>query len=381
MGAIFWPLKWDQKRDENWVGQIIRACTQAAVVWQWSRYLFKLVEASGKKPLLLNLDETSIPVVFTNWKGTVMVRNGRSAWATPRQKVTKTETRMYFTLVAIICDDPTLQPLLPQVMFVGASCLTQSQFATLREELPDNVYVKRMPNGWSNAEQHKLIIRILSMTLAPFSDVQPILTFDAAPLHVTADVLAEIRAGGLLFMLVPAKLTWLLQPLDTHAFLKLKLYLKQRFAASLIEDEPNVNRVARMVRLVISAIRKVLQGHRWQVAFQQTGLWRDQALIKSFIKRNLQYDQLPYISDARPSMEMLRKCWPKTRPFHEELVQGLVPPLPAEMVESPAVATSSVAPALVEGSGMHVDALGHDALPAPKAIPKRRLRAKTTLTA
>lgn len=288
---------------------------------------------------------------------------------------------MYFTLVAIICDDPTLQTLLPQVMFVGASCLSQAQFATLREELPDNVYVKRMPKGWSNAEQHKLIICILSMVLAPFSDVQPILTFDAAPLHLTSEVLSEIKAGGLLFMLVPAKLTWLLQPLDTHVFLKLKLHLKQQFAASLVADEPNVNRVARMVRLVVSAIRKVLQGHRWQVAFQQTGMWRDQGLIKNPIKKNLQYDQLPYISDGRPSMEMIRQCWPKTRPFHEDLVQQLLPPLPEHVSEGHGVSSSTVATGLTEGPEKDVDTPGHDAVPAPKAIPKRRLRAKTTLMA
>jgi hypothetical protein len=35
--------------------------------------------ASGKKPLLINLDGTSVPVVFTNGKWTIMMRNGRAA--------------------------------------------------------------------------------------------------------------------------------------------------------------------------------------------------------------------------------------------------------------------------------------------------------------
>ena len=168
---------------------------------------------------------------------------------------------MYFTFVALICDDASIQPLLPQVMFVAASSLPHHRLASLCEDLPDNVYVKRMPKAWNNADQHKSLIRILALTLAPFTDRQPISTFDAAPLHVTADVLTEIRAGGLLCMLIPAKLTWLLQPLDTHVFVKVRLHLKQKFADSLISEPSETHRVVRMVRLVTGVIRKVLQGH------------------------------------------------------------------------------------------------------------------------
>ena len=168
---------------------------------------------------------------------------------------------MYFTLVALICDDASIQPLLPQVMFVAASSLPQHRLASLCEDLPDNVYVKRMPKAWNNADQHKSLIRILALTLAPLTDRQPISTFDAAPLHVTADVLTEIRAGGLLCMLIPAKLTWLLQPLDTHVFLKVNLHLKQKFVEELISEPSETSRVVRMVRLVTGGIRKVLQGH------------------------------------------------------------------------------------------------------------------------
>jgi hypothetical protein len=62
-------------------------------------------------------------------------------------------------------------------------------------------------------------------------------------------------------MLIPAKLTWLLQPLDTHVFVKVRLHLKQKFADSLISEPSETHRVVRMVRLVTGVIRKVLQGH------------------------------------------------------------------------------------------------------------------------
>ena len=62
-------------------------------------------------------------------------------------------------------------------------------------------------------------------------------------------------------MLIPAKLTWLLQPLDTHVFLKVNLHLKQKFVEELISEPSETSRVVRMVRLVTGGIRKVLQGH------------------------------------------------------------------------------------------------------------------------
>ena len=87
---------------------------EANVFWQWSQYLVRDTEARGKRPLLVNLDETSIPVIFTQQAGTVMVVNGPDAWRSlPRQRATKADTRMHFTLVAVFCNSPTFQTLMP----------------------------------------------------------------------------------------------------------------------------------------------------------------------------------------------------------------------------------------------------------------------------
>lgn len=78
-GVHFLDPKWGPRVPQKFVQKLIIVHIQAALICQWSRYLFKFVMASGKKPLLMNLDETSVPVVFTNGKGTIMMRNGRAA--------------------------------------------------------------------------------------------------------------------------------------------------------------------------------------------------------------------------------------------------------------------------------------------------------------
>ena len=353
---------------------------QAQTVWQWARFLFAAVGFSGKRPLIVNLDETSIPVIFSDVKGTVLVRNGPAAWATvPRQRATKGEMRMYFTHVAMICNDPALQPILPQVIFVGAAALTKTQFHLLGAELPDNVYLKRMPKGWNNADEHKVIIELLAMVLAGHEDLQVILAFDAAPIHLAPKVLEQLRASGFLFLLVPAKLTWLLQPLDRCVFFRFKLYLKQRFTEAFLNGVSNTEKVPRMIRLVIQAIRYVLQKYTWEYAFRQTGLWIDQSSVAASIKRDLQIKDIPHIPCERPSAEMLRRCWPKNRQFDEDLVMSLVPadqPVPAA---SPGVSVSPASATSATGAACSSASSSSGVLPGARAAERRqRLRTKTT---
>lgn len=150
--------------------------------------------------------------------------------------------------------------------------------------------------------------------------------------------------------------------------MKYKLYLKQRFAEELLADATKGARVAHMVHLIISAIRYVLQASCWRQAFAQTGIWCDQTKVSSTVLRKLLFDSAPIGSAERPTADMIRTCWPRNRDFPELLVMKL---LPGGVGEIP---TTAVTPSVSTSSG-HVI---HDV--AMKAVPKRRLLIKTTLT-
>ena len=274
---------------------------------------------------------------------------------------------MYFTLVAIVCNNTTIQPLLPQIIFLGASSITKAQFTALKNQLPSNVFLKRMPKGWNNSDEHRVIVKLLAVVLAKFPEFRPILCFDAAPLHLTPQVLQELVSGSLLFLLVPAKMTWLLQPLNTHGFLKFKLYLKQKFVESVIQGSPDEHKTSRMVRLVVRAIRYVLQAHAWECAFKQNGIWSDQSMVSSTIRRELCYEQVPLVGNTRPTAEMLRTLWPKNRALHTDLVMSL---LPASLPVSTTPSSSSAGAASSSSAS----------LPAA-ASQRRRLRSKTSVSA
>ena len=93
------------------------------------------------------------------------------AWLrAPRQQSDRAIQRSYFTHVGLICNDPAVQPLLPQVICVGATLMTNAALATIQTELPGNVYVKKMANIWNNAREHCIIIRLLSLVLQPLRE-------------------------------------------------------------------------------------------------------------------------------------------------------------------------------------------------------------------
>jgi hypothetical protein len=273
--------------------------------------------ALGKEPLFLNLDESSMPVVFTNGKGNIMVVNGRRAWQTEgRQRVRGNELRINFTFLALICNVPALQPLMPQVFFVASSALRVPAWNALCATLPPNVYVKRMPSAWNSSRQHLLIMRLLRLILEPLmANYQPILYFDTAPCHMDVSILEVLHELGIWYVVLPARLTWLFQPCDTHLFLRFKRFLKRTFQDELAGAEGR-DTVSYMVQLVIRAIRQVIQRHSWADAFSQNGLMGELTNVSSFIKHQLEWVNLNAPSTDVPTLEQLRLCWPRwNRPF------------------------------------------------------------------
>ena len=105
---------------------------QAFAAWQWCNFCRAEAARLGRHPLLLNLDETSVPLGFTPRLSNVIAATSRQR--TKRRHLPsiaqKRETsRANFTHVAIICDDPSLQPLLPQILIFSKKQLQNMKFA------------------------------------------------------------------------------------------------------------------------------------------------------------------------------------------------------------------------------------------------------------
>lgn len=146
-------------------------------------------------------------------------------------------------------------------------------------------------------------------------------------------------------MVIPARLTPLLQPLVIHAFMKYKRFLRERFQESVVLGSPG-GEVMRMINLVVLAIRFVLQCNRWQKAFDATGCSGSTEHVSEYIRWQLQWPTLPLITSECPSAPASKQCWSRNRPFDEAVVFAAFPiedPVPEALAALEDVDRSPVA--------------------------------------
>ena len=134
----------------------------------------------------------------------------------PQRNASTAEQRLGFTLVALICDDPAVQPLLPQLIICGMHALSAAQYQAMMAECPRNVYLLRTKKGWNSSDILARHVRILARAIAGATAGRKVLlTMDCARLHLTPAVTRACSDAGVYYHSVPAKMTWLLQPCDT----------------------------------------------------------------------------------------------------------------------------------------------------------------------
>ena len=345
--------KWATRLRDRWGGcigrlrvrdevppDVLRA--KANAVWRWWNYL----ESITTLPLLrVNMDETAICLNQGGGLGNVFARKR------PLQElvdpIPAAKRRSYMSHVAFICDRAELQQYMPQV-FVGnfATFLQRDMAALLAASLP-NVTLIRQKSAWNNAYLCARIVRILRDALAPHAaGLRIVLLLDASKVHLSPPVLSAIRRALIWPVFVPASLTWLLQPLDTHAFSLFKHVLRIEYQRMRGVRAGGRLSMVDFLHCVQEAVRRVLNGRVWGPAFDGDGYGRRQAQLSLRVVAQVGADALD-IPTSRPSDEQIRLCLPRGSRVP---VASLLPPVtvPAvRLARAPVVvrAAPTVAPA------------------------------------
>ena len=264
---------------------------QVRAAWRWANFLTEEAKRDGKVPLLVNLDETSVPFGAANTKGNMilaMPRRQTEPTERPTMNISRKTTRAHFTHVAVICDDPTMQPLLPQVLIFNDKQITTRRAAALENDLPFNVRIIVKKSAWTDASVNAAILASIGKLLESFPTKRAIVILDTCNAHLDAAAWARAWGAGIWTCLVPPSLTWLLQPLDTHCFARYKAELGI-IAADRFRDldrDPTAEDIAIAVGTVI---RKVLQGTVWRRAFQETGWSHQQRHISNTVAKQIHF--------------------------------------------------------------------------------------------
>ena len=281
-------------------------------MWTWSNFLHDRVP-SGLTPLRVNFDETGIRY-FQDTRQGHLTEAAQRQRRTPRsltRLVTKGETRAMMSLATFVCDDAAVQALLPQVLLVNKRLLTQQEMAAAMVGMPAQMQIWRNDKAWTTGDIMIRLLRALRAALDPvLSERKVILSADAFRAHLTKPVFRAAADLGFFYFLIPSKMTWALQPLDTHVFAVFKRYLSERAQSVVASSESGKLTRPQLIASVGHAVNVVLGGKCWRRAFQDCGLTGAQDTVSARTLGKFGAVSPPPSGRGLPSLEMLTDIFP-----------------------------------------------------------------------
>jgi len=199
------------------------------------------------------------------------------------------QRRAAMSYLAVIAAEDDIQALLPQVVITNDRMLTQRDFEVLRCAFAGTrVQVWRKKSAWANSDVVAEWVRALSSALAA---VRPapwvILTMDACPTHWTERVVRVAAERGVLMHFVPARMTHVLQPLDTHVFASLKADGHGQLERARLRSIDGSITNAEATRCWLECIARRMSQRGFPEAFASVGLTRHQASLGVRCRRAL----------------------------------------------------------------------------------------------
>ena len=263
--------------------------------------------------MFFNLDETSIARAPEGPRGLVVSRrHWKFLPAGPAAPAKKADTRSNVTYVALVCSRDDIQPALPQFVIGNEHQLTYKLLAAVAEQKPKNCFLWRQKSAWNNKDAMLKIPNELHASLKPWANtVHPVLILDVAKCHIHLPVIKKASALNIDLVFIPAKTTFLLQPLDTHGFSAFKSWLRGVYQ-SLRSDSPDgLVEDLEWIRMLFRAGAEFFAARSWGKAFADTGCCEDVPLSQT-LQRYLDGVDLTSVGDDWPTAAELRGLvWPR----------------------------------------------------------------------
>lgn len=259
-----------------------------------------------------------------------------------KEQVSSSEGKATLSFLTFLTHDARIQPKLPQILLGNKHIMLLSMLRTLLPEKPANFYLWREDSSWNSHRIMRRAMTLLMERLKEYTDThQVILVLDVAKCHFHQSITTLANSLGLRLVYVPAKLTWLLQPADTHCFRRLKAKLRQRWLDLATQSESGKISHTEWVQAVFQVANQVLCGVRWSCAFRAAGLLGELGLSARVLEQ-LGWGSPHSVPAAALTQEQLRCVFPRrSRVNREALFKWiLVPATPKAKPKAKAAASS-----------------------------------------
>ena len=219
---------------------------------------------AGREYVLVNMDETLVSKIAAQAAGMVPSRQVQRQGGMTRKRARPDRHDVRTSLLGTVCNDPMLQPHLPQVFLPSYSKHVNPPAEVLEEYGRTRAPLEywHHTTGWSTS---KIIQRYLTRLRSVISSARPaawvVVVLDCAAPHLHDEVLRHARRLGMLILVIPAGLTFAFQVLDAYIYADLKRRIRQAFvrhmAAASRGDLDRVGRIRCVGRATHEAIVQV----------------------------------------------------------------------------------------------------------------------------
>ena len=329
---------------------------------KWSQWLRAEAAAAGETLLFVNLDETAVAQLVPHRRGCVMPA-GTGARASPVERIKRSESHGHLTLMAAIAGDADFQACLPQWVLPKDAGLTRAERARMRRLADPLVFVPGT-SGWVSVESLcPLLTHLRRVVRARRPGHRLVVAWDAASQHVNILVLRHARRLGIHVLLIPAGLTWLLQPLDSHVFASFKRTAHRLQLEARASTDAGVLQRTGWIDLLETAVLETLVRRSWARSLVRNGVTGDVSDLRPRVRACLREGRPPEgapLNDEEMSLLLGRPRVGLARllcsPFPAEHGAGIAdedgeavpppplpppahpPPMPASLAEAPIAA-------------------------------------------
>ena len=232
----------------------------------------------------------------------------------PSHNLDLAKKKLGITYVGLVANDHVVQQVLPHV-FIGSSNVFSHRGARLLNlSLPTGFHFVRRPSKWMDRGTMIWILRLIARSINEnFVGRRIILIFDALPVHLLPEVLDTFRDLRIKIVVVPARLTWLLQPLDAYVFLNLKRMIRYYMVRWFLRRNMPQPTNHEWILIIADCIREYLQRVDWAHAFTKTGFGSDMSAVSHFITQHTGPRALDAIPDLPLTLDQLKGLLPRNR--------------------------------------------------------------------
>ena len=239
----------------------------------WVRYVLD-VSLRNKQYVIVNLDETGVSTVKQGQPGYVMTGLRRDRNRHHYKRPRKDRSNVKTTFMAAVCDQPHIQPHLPQVFLpkytqnAAVPMALETRYG--RQGYPFQFWHRT--NGTCTPAVFRIWARGLRSAVQSFNaDAWIVLVMDCHSSHLDLFTVQYLERMGFLTIVVPAALTWLLQPLDVYVFAEFKRIFRQNLEVATIA-EVDGPLLGSWIASATKAAKSTIVDRDWSDDFDKLGL-------------------------------------------------------------------------------------------------------------